>query len=83
MTVKESIYSCLSLIWNLSKHCKLYAEPFDPEAPFDANTASDYEVMDWMDRVSLWAAENDKEGFQIDTRGLIGWWAFSDNLIGF
>ena len=68
VTVKESTCSCLSLIWNLSKHCKLYADPFDPEAPFDSNTASDDEIVDWIDRVMMWADENDKEGFQIETR---------------
>ena len=81
MTVKKSTYSCLSLIRNLSKHCKLYAEPFDPEAPFDSNTASDDEIAEWMDRVMMWAAENDKEGFQIETRALIGFWAHYDNLM--
>ena len=60
----------------------MYAEPFDPEASFNAITASDAEVENWMDRVTEWAKENDKEGFQIDTRVFIGSWAFFDNLIG-
>ena len=60
----------------------MYAEPFDPEASFNAETASDTDVMEWMDKVTKWAEENDKEGFQIDIHAFIGTWAFSDNLIG-
>ena len=57
---------------NLFKHCKMYAEPFDPEASINVETASDTEVENWMDNVTKWAEENDKEGFQIETRTFIG-----------
>ena len=59
----------------------MYAEPFDPEAPFNAETASDTEFKNWMDNVNSWAEENDKEDFQIDTRAFIGYWGFSVNFI--
>ena len=50
----------------------MYAEPFDPEASINVETASDTEVENWMDNVTKWAEENDKEGFQIETRTFIG-----------
>ena len=59
----------------------MYKEPFDPDAPFDIDTASELEVLEWMNSVTAWAEENEKEGFQINARSLIGRWAFSDNLI--
>ena len=57
---------------NLPKHCKMYAEPFDPEASINVETASDTEVENWMNNVKKWAEENDKERFQIDTHAFIG-----------
>ena len=43
----------------------MYKEPFDPDAPFDVDTASELEVLEWMNSVTAWAEENEKEGFQI------------------
>lgn len=46
---------------NRLKHCKMYKEPFDPDAPFDVNTATEFETVMWMDDLNTWATENDKD----------------------
>ena len=56
------------------KHCKIYRDPFDIDAPFDVSSASEAEVNEYMDNLMMWSAENNYVSFQVDQvrRSLIG-----------
>ena len=60
--------------WIKRKHCKIYRDPFDIDAPFDVSSASEAEVNEYIDNLVMWSAENNYVSFHVDQvrRSLIG-----------